>query len=65
MPERKTGAFRFIVFAGLEPADPDRPSLAVAEHLKPQIFEPYSVWLNQIIPAVRRAALTHHPAAGG
>src|SRR5512146_2015142 len=28
MPERKTGAFRFIALAGLEPADPDRPFLA-------------------------------------
>jgi len=28
MPERKTGAFRFIAFAGLEPADPDPTVLA-------------------------------------
>ena len=28
MPERKTGAVRFIAFAGLEPADPDPTVLA-------------------------------------
>lgn len=28
MQQRKTGAVRFVAFAGLEPADPDRPFLA-------------------------------------